>query len=74
MYRRNLDEKNRKKNILKNLTDELPYAPPGQYHKSFPGGNKYLEGNKRWENSNSFGKAKRRFSLKQLKRDLKKVS
>jgi hypothetical protein len=72
-YRINIKEKNRRKQILKNLTDELPHAPPGQYHKSFPGGIEYLEANERWKGYNSFGKRKVRLSMKQLKRDLKKV-
>jgi len=60
--------------LAKKASRAIKYAPPGQFHPSFPGGQKYLEANERWERYHSFGKRKVRLSLKQLKRDLKKVS
>jgi len=69
VFRKNLKEKKRIKGILKNLTDEIPYAPPGTFYRSFPGGERYLEANKEWEGFHSFGR--KRNSLKTIVLDIK---
>ena len=69
VYRKNLEEKKKIKGILKNLTDEIPYAPPGTFHKSFPGGERYLEANKEWKGFHSFGR--KRTILKTIVSDIK---
>ena len=39
---------NRKKMITSNIIEELKYLPPGQFNRSFPGGDYYREGAARW--------------------------
>jgi len=42
------------------VSNVLKYAPPGQFHKLFPGGEEYHRGAERWTSSHSFGKSSMR--------------
>ena len=39
------------------VSNVLKYAPPGQFHKLFPGGEEYHKGAERWTTYTSFGKS-----------------
>jgi hypothetical protein len=52
------------------VSDVLKYAPPGQFHKLFPGGEEYHKGAERWTTYNSFGKHRQSSKLRSVDLDI----